>query len=130
MKRLLTYLIPIIFAAVAFWCTAGESNPTVVEDSVISLDADVDSDCCVESLDFSFDLNIAPYAVPANVARVPNLSQRTNNVNKYNHNIDLGKVGRAGCMALFYSLRKESLNLHSTYIEPAQRLICLGKLII
>ena len=126
MKRLLKYLLPVIMAA-AFWNCA-DGDPT--HDSEASA-ADMAMDEIVSQAGVSSAENEFYLPRPTNFTtahRVQTAVRRTNGAQRTN--IEFTKYGKVINVGLIYCIQKNTLLIHSTLIEPSNRLLYLGKLII
>lgn len=126
MRSLIKYLFPLLMA-LAFWnCTDG-SAAAVSEDSsnaVSFIYNESDSDISETKSEFCLPRQVSF----ASVYRVHVSSRRTGGVHK--NNIEFVKSGKVINADLSYINQRKSIIIHSSKMEPAFRLLSLGKLII
>lgn len=126
MTRLLKYLLPFI-AAVVFWNCSDAHVSSISEASL------PDMAFQEAALQTNISASDSELCLPRQVSfagsqRVQSTSRRTSSVQRNNLEfIRSGKVINAG---LRYFLQRKSIIVHSTQIDPANRLITLGQLII
>jgi hypothetical protein len=127
MKKLLKYLL-FFLATVALWGTAGRdvSSSVTAEDVADMLLAETSSHADLSPVDHSFSL---PRQTSfANSQRAQSSVRRTNIVHR--SNTEFAKSGKVVNAGLRYVTQTKSIILHSSLVEPAHKLIYLGKLII
>lgn len=126
MKKLLKYLL-FFFVAVAFWGSADKDVSSVpIEDIADMSIADVSSHADFSPTDHAFSL---PRQTSfANSQRAQSSVRRTNSIHR--SNTEFAKSGKVENAGLRYVTQTKSIILHSSLIEPAHKLIYLGKLII
>ena len=126
MKKLLKYLV-FFFVAVAFWGSADKDVSSVpIEDIADMSIADVSSHADFSPTDHQFSL---PRQTSfANSQRAQSSVRRTNSVHR--NNTEFAKSGKVENAGLRFSIQAKSIIIHSSLIEPAHKLIYLGKLII
>ena len=126
-KSLLKYLFSFLLVVLAFWGGADRSYSMASEglaDDYSSVVASYYSDFSASDSDLYFP----PRTYTANAYRLHGSAKRTNFTHKSNcEYIKAGRIISAGEASFIH---KESLNIRTSFIEPAQRLIGLGKLII
>ncbi|MBR5299524.1 MAG: hypothetical protein IKU36_04640 [Bacteroidales bacterium] len=126
MKKLLKYLLFLV-VTVAFWGSADKDVSSVsIEDIADMSIEDVSSHVDFSQTDYAFSL---PRQTSfANSQRAQSSVRRTNSVHRSNTEfVKSGKVENAG---LRFAIQAKSIIIHSSLIEPAHKLIYLGKLII
>lgn len=124
MKRLLKYLFPAIMALVLWNCTdlspaADEASPAASfkETAYQTAISKQESELCL------------PRQVSyANSHRVQSTARRT--VGAGRSDIASVRSGRIINAGIRYTVQRNSILVHSALIEPANRLLCLGRLII
>lgn len=126
MKKLLKYLFPAI-AAIVFWNHMDTPVSAVADETsaLVSFDSkayptdisESDSELCLPR-QISF----------ANSQRVQSTARRTTGTHR--NNIEFVRSGRTVNTCIRYYVQRNSILIHSSLIEPAHRLICLGRLII
>ena len=126
MKRLLKYLFPIIFAA-AFWSgadmTAHSVSDEILQESVLKETA------CTTSLSSTETEFCVPRQVSfANTQQVQCSARRTTSIHR--NNLEFAKSGKVINVGVAFLIQKISIITHSSLIQPAHRLLSLGKLII
>ena len=126
MKTILKYLF-LTIVAVMFWNCAGKSVPSVSEDDHMSMSINAAS--CQANVSTPDSHLCLPRQVSySNVQRVQSSTRRSNSVHRSSFEfIKSGKEIHAG---LRYLIQKKSLLVHSSLIEPANRLLYLSRLII
>lgn len=126
MRKLLKYLLPLIVAA-AFWNSADDTSSPVrmmqAEDVIVD-DAANHMEISAEESEFFLP---RPTSF-TNAQRVQSTARRTTGAQR--NNIEFAKSGKVVNAGLRYFTQKKSLIIHSTLLEPAHRLLHLGKLII
>ena len=126
MKRLLKYIFLIIVAA-AFWSgediTAHTFADDIQQESVFNKASVSTSVSATES-----EFCIPRQASFANTQQVQCSARRTNSAQR--SNLEFAKSGKVINAGITYLIQKTSLITHSSQIEPAHRLLSLGKLII
>ena len=126
MKKLLKYLLFFLAAAV-LWGAADKEIPSVTAEEVADmLLAETSSHADFSPVDHSFSL---PRQTSfANSQRAQSSVRRTNSVHR--NNTEFAKSGKVFNAGLRYVIQAKSIIIHSSLIEPAHKLIYLGKLII
>ncbi len=126
MKKLLKYLLFFV-VAVAFWDSTDKEVPSVsIEDIAEMALADASSHTDFSPTDHQFSL---PRQTSfANSQRAQSSVRRTNSVQR--NNTEFAKSGKVENAGLRFVVQTKSIIIHSSLIEPAHKLIYLGKLII
>lgn len=129
MKNILRYFVPFLTLAFAFICVANKLDSAVAESRT--------NECASEILSYysdistpESDLYLPPRTYSAPVHRLHGTAKRINSSHKHKSNSEYIKAGRVISAAGDGFNYKKSLNIRTSFIEPAQRLISLGKLII
>ena len=127
MKKLLKYLLPLIVAA-AFWNLADTGHESSVsEEAVACMHIDQtsrQSDISETQHEFCLPRHVSF----GNTQRVQNAPRRTAGFNR--NNLEFAKSGKVINAGLRFFTQQKSIIIHSSLIEPAFRLLYLGKLII
>ena len=126
MKKLLKYLLPLI--AITVFCNCAERSASVVpEDQAADLLIGYDMrDSGISATDAEICL---PRQVSfGNTSRVQSAPRRTTGTHR--NNIEFAKSGKIVNADLRYFIQRKSIIIHSSLVEPAHKLLCLGKLII
>lgn len=126
MKRLLKYLFPAI-AAFVFWnCTDAPASAAADEASdVMSFEERAYRSAVSES---ESELCLPRQISSANSQRVQSTARRT--VGAGRSNFEFVRSGKVVNADIRYSVQRNSILIHSALIEPANRLLCLSRLII
>lgn len=126
MKRLLKYLLPVI-AVLALWNCMGTSvsADTGNAAAAMSLEETVYQTVISES---QSELCLPRQISVASCQRIQSGARRT--VGSGRNNIEFTKSGKIINADIRYFVQKKSIIIHSSLIEPAHRLLYLGKLII
>ena len=127
MKKLLKYLLPLIIAA-AFWNWSDTKHESSVPEEAIAC---MHIDQTSRQSDISESQN--EFCLPrqesfGNTQRLQNAPRRTTGFNR--SNLEFTKSGKVINAGLRFFIQQKSLIVHSSLIEPAFRLLYLGKLII
>ena len=125
-KKLLKYLIFFLAAAV-LWGAADKEMSSVTAEDV----ADMVLEKAISSTDLSqsdYQFSLPRQTSFANSQRAQSSVRRTNSVHR--NNTEFAKSGKVVNAGLRYVTQTKSIILHSSLIEPAHKLIYLGKLII
>ena len=126
MRKLLKYLFIFIVAAV-FWDRAGASISVAETDT--AADTPVSESVIYTKISASDSELCPPRQVSlTNTVRVQSTARRTNGVQR--NNIEFTKAGKVINTGQRYFIQKKSIITHSSLIEPAHKLLYLGKLII
>lgn len=126
MKKLLKYLFPLVLALM-FWSCAEDCRSMVSEDSVTP--AALNDASCQANISASDSQLCLPRQVTyANTQTVQGTARRTNSVNR--NNIEFMKSGKVLNAGLIYFIQRKSIIIHWSLIEPANKLLYLGQLII
>lgn len=126
MKKLLKYLLFFLAAAV-LWGAADKEMSSVTAEDV----ADMVLEKAISSMDLSqsdHQFSLPRQTSFANSQRAQSSVRRTNSVHR--NNTEFAKSGKVVNAGLRYVTQTKSIILHSSLIEPAHKLIYLGKLII
>lgn len=126
MKKLLKYLLFFLAAAV-LWGEADKEMSSVTAEDV----ADMVLEKAISSMDLSqsdHEFSLPRQTSFANSQRAQSSVRRTNSVHR--NNTEFAKSGKVVNAGLRYVTQTKSIILHSSLIEPAHKLIYLGKLII
>jgi hypothetical protein len=126
MKKLLKYLLFFLAAAV-LWGEADKEMSSVTAEDV----ADMVLEKAISSTDLSqsdHQFSLPRQTSFANSQRAQSSVRRTNSVHR--NNTEFAKSGKVVNAGLRYVTQTKSIILHSSLIEPAHKLIYLGKLII
>ena len=127
MKRLLTYLFPMIVAAAFAGATDVAVYPSQDEESSVA-DIVCETVCPAEFSAAESELCLPRQVSYANTHQVQSSARRTNGAQKNNVEfIRSGKVINAG---IRYFIQNKSVIVHSRLTEPAALLLSLGRLII
>lgn len=127
MKKLLTYLLFVIIAAITFIGEASETNSGIVpglEGNAIAVSVSHTSDSWVSDA----SLYLPVQSSGTNVFRVPSIFQRTHTVHK--NPFEFIKVNKMALTGIRHFINKKSLIVYATFIKSAHRLACLGKFLI
>lgn len=126
MKKLLKYLLFFLAAAV-LWGEADKEMSSVTAEDV----ADMVMEKAISGTDISqsdHQFSLPRQTSFANSQRAQSSVRRTNSVHR--NNTEFAKSGKVVNAGLRYVTQTKSIILHSSLIEPAHKLIYLGKLII
>ena len=126
MKKLLKYLLFFLAAAV-LWGEADKEMSSVTAEDV----ADMVLEKAISGTDISqsdHQFSLPRQTSFANSQRAQSSVRRTNSVHR--NNTEFAKSGKVVNAGLRYVTQTKSIILHSSLIEPAHKLIYLGKLII
>ena len=126
MKKLLKYLLFFLAAAV-LWGAADKEMFSVTAEDV----ADLVMEKAISGTDISqsdHEFSLPRQTSFANSQRAQSSVRRTNSVHR--NNTEFAKSGKVVNAGLRYVTQTKSIILHSSLIEPAHKLIYLGKLII
>ena len=126
MKKLLKYLLFFLAAAV-LWGAADKEMSSVTAEDV----ADIVMEKAISGTDISqsdHEFSLPRQTSFANSQRAQSSVRRTNSVHR--NNTEFAKSGKVVNAGLRYVTQTKSIIIHSSLIEPAHKLIYLGKLII
>lgn len=126
MKKLLKYLL-FTLAAAFLWATADREMSSVTAEDV----ADMVLEKAISNTDLSqsdHQFSLPRQTSFANSQRAYSSVRRTNSVHR--SNTEFAKSGKVVNAGLRYVTQTKSIIIHSSLIEPAHKLIYLGKLII
>ncbi len=126
MRKLLKYLFIFIVAAV-FWDRADASVHVAETDTGTDIPA---SESVIYTKISASDSELCPprQVSLTNTVRVQSTARRTNGVQR--NNIEFTKAGKVINTGQRYFIQKKSIITHSSLMEPAHKLLYLGKLII
>lgn len=125
MKRLLKYLLPVLMAAAFLGCT-DDRESAVSLGTVADMTLGTETHAAVSSSEYDF---LVPRPTSFTSAqRVQGSARRTGSVHR--NSLEFAKSGKIINAGLRYFIQVKSLIAHSSLIEPAHRLLYLGKLII
>lgn len=126
MGKFLKYLLSAI-VVLAFWNCTDKSAPTVAEGSAVTMS--IEETAYQTNISESESELCLPRQVSfANSNRVQSTARRSTGTNR--NNIEFTKSGRVLNSGIRYFVQRNSIISHSTLVEPAHRLLYLGKLII
>lgn len=126
MKKLLKYLFPLVLA-LTFWSCAENSRSMVSEGPVTPAALnDASRQANISASDSQ--LCLPRQVTYANTQTVQGTARRTNSINR--NNIEFMKSGKVLNAGLIYFIQRKSIIIHSSLIEPANKLLYLGQLII
>ena len=126
-KNLLRFIIPII-AIFAITCGINKSESVVTENFFTDgLTTPIDASY-TEPTTLDFDLFFPRQVSSTNLLRIQNSTNRTNNANK-NHFKYFNSI-RVEYLGIKNFFNENSSIIHSSFIKPFHRMICLGKLVI
>jgi hypothetical protein len=126
MKKLLKYLLFFLAAALLWGGTDKDISSVTAEDVADMVMEKAISGTDISQSDHQFSL---PRQTSfANSQRAQSSVRRTNSVHR--NNTEFAKSGKVVNAGLRYVTQTKSIILHSSLIEPAHKLIYLGKLII
>ncbi len=125
MKTLLKYLLSVV-AVLVFWNCVGAS-PDVAEDPSSSMSFE-EAACQTDISESQSELCLPRQASFANSQRVQTSARRTSGAGR--SNIEFTKSGKVINADIRYFIQNKSVIVHSSLMEPAHRLLCLGRLII
>lgn len=126
MGKLLKYLFPLIFVAFFWSCTDKFMSPVSEEsvaDAVLS-EAAYHSAISTQESEFSLPRQVSI----GNTQNIQGAPRRTGGAHR--SSIEFTKSGKIFNAGIRYCVQTKSVITHSSMMEPAFRLICLGKLII
>ena len=126
-KNFLRCLVSVIFVTAAFVCCADGLDSAVPQIPADDYASEVS--CYYSDLSTSdSDIYLPRRSSTTNTCRLQSITKRTHNA--FKNNFEFIKAGKIICAVTGSSVLQESLNIRVSFIEPAQRLISLGKLII
>jgi hypothetical protein len=126
MKRWLKYLLPLV-VAVAFWNGKDNLLSTVPEE-IISTQTICDAICDNVISTSESELCLPRQVSYTSSSRVQTTARRTTGYSR--DNIEFTKSGKIINAGLRYFIQTKSILIHSSLVEPAHKLLYLGKLII
>lgn len=125
MKRLLKYLLPVLMAAAFLGCM-DERESVASSGAVADMTFGAETQAAISASEYDF-LIPRPTSF-ASAQRVQGSARRTGSFQR--NNLEFAKSGKVINAGLRYFIQRKSLIVHSSLIEPAHRLLYLGKLII
>ena len=126
MRNILKYLLLFIVTAV-FWDRADAVTSSADKDADIVFPADVSVYHTKISVSDS-ELSPPHHVSITNSVQVQSTARRTNGIHR--NKIEFIKCGKTFNSSQRYFIQKKTIITHSSLIEPAQKLLYLGKLII
>lgn len=126
MKSLLKYLFPAIMVLLLWNCV--DAPVSAVEDEASDVMSLSDGTYRTAISELESELCLPRQISSSGSYRVQSTARRT--VGESRSNIEFAKSGRVVNADVRYSVQRNSILIHSILIEPAHRLLCLGKLII
>lgn len=121
-KSLLRYIIPVVLAVITLICGVGDADTYVSDNHPSETFATEIATCYI---DVTPDANMyLSHQVPSSQV----LRLKKNNSNKYF--LGLVKACKIPSTGIGNFVQRKSLIIHSSFIKPAHKLICLGKLVI
>jgi hypothetical protein len=126
MKRWLKYLLPLV-VAVAFWNGKDNLLSTVPEE-IISTQTICDAICDNVISTSKSELCLPRQVSYTSSSRVQTTARRTTGYSR--DNVEFTKSGKIINAGLRYFIQTKSILIHSSLVEPARKLLYLGKLII
>jgi hypothetical protein len=126
MKRWLKYLLPLV-VAVAFWNGKDNLLSTVPEE-IISTQTICDAICDNVISTSKSELCLPRQVSYTSSSRVQTTARRTTGYSR--DNVEFTKSGKIINAGLRYFIQTKSILIHSSLVEPAHKLLYLGKLII
>lgn len=126
MKKLLKYLLPVI-AVLAFWNCMDAPVRSAAEEVSVAMSLEEAAYQTTIS-DPESELCLPRQVSSANFHRVQSTARRTGGACR--NNIEFIKAGKMVNADIKYSVQIKDIIIHSSLIEPAHRLLCLGRLII
>ena len=126
MKRWLTYLLPLMVIALFWNC---KDNPASTSPDKAPLMHTISEAVCDNVINASESELCLPSQISyAGPSRIQTSARRTTGYSRVNFEFaNSGKLINAG---LRYFIQKKSILIHSSLVEPAHKLLYLGKLII
>ena len=128
MKKILRYIIPVLFATFFLVGNPWESDSLIVENQANALSTEID-DCYLDLPISYFDL-----AQPCQILGVNNVVRTQNSIkrtrNGHRSNFELEKVGKAINAKIDNLVQNNSFNHYHRFVKSVSWLISLGKLII
>lgn len=126
MKTLLKYLFPLVLA-LAFLSFA-ENRGSLASEEPAAASVLNEASCHANISASDSQLCLPRQITYANTQTVQGTARRTNSVNR--NNIEFMKSGKILNAGLIYFIQRKSIIIHSSLIEPANKLLYLGQLII
>ena len=126
MRSWLKYLLPLV-VAVAFWNGKDNLLSTVPEE-IISTQTICDAVCDNVISTSESELCLPRQVSYTSSSRVQTTARRTTGYSR--DNVEFTKSGKIINAGLRYFIQTKSILIHSSLVEPAHKLLYLGKLII
>ena len=126
MKRWLTYLLPLVVLTLFWNCKDDTTSTSPDKASIVHAISETVCDNVISASDSELCLpRQISYASPS---RIQTTSRRTTSHCRVN--IEFAKSGKVINAGLRYFIQSKSILIRSSIIEPAHKLLYLGKLII
>lgn len=126
-KNLLRFITPIIILAIALTIGTNNSKSIVLEESIDNSMSQIDA-TYIKPTTIDFELFFPRQISSTNILRLQNTTKRINSTQK--NNITHFNSSRIENLRIKNFTNEKSSIIHSSFIKPFHRLICLGKLII
>ena len=126
-KNLLRFITPIIILAIALTIGTNNSKSIVLEESIDNSMSQIDA-TYIKPATIDFELFFPRQISSTNILRLQNTAKRINSTQK--NNITPFNSSRIENLGIKNFINEKSSIIHSSFIKPFHRLICLGKLII
>lgn len=126
MRLFLKYLLPVIVAAFFWNCT--DNRVSEVSDDVFAA-----VELCEITHDTGISASDSEFSVPRQVSFASSQTvQRSarNGNGSHRRNIEFAKSGKVINAGVLYFIQRNTIIVKSSRIEPSNRLLCLGRLII
>lgn len=127
MSRWLKYLFPAIVVCVVVSCNTDSFVSEVSDGDIREIAVDVLS-CQTSVSEAESELCLPRQISVTNTVRVQSAARRTNFLQR--NNLEFARSGKVMNAGLTYLIQRKSIIIGSSLIEPAFRLLSLGKLII
>lgn len=126
-KNLLRFITPIIILAIALTIGTNNSKSIVLEESIDNSMSQIDA-TYIEPATIDFELFFPRQISSTNILRLQNTTKRINSTQK--NNLTHFNSSQIENLRIKNFTNEKSSIIHSSFIKPFHRLICLGKLII
>ena len=126
MGKLFKYILPLLFVAF-FWNCADKAVSSVSEETAVNpvlSEAAYKAEISAQELEFCLPRQVSV----GNTQNIQSAPRRTGV--SHRSSIEFTKSGKVFNAGIRYFIQKKTVIIHSSMLEPAFRLICLGKLII
>ena len=126
MGRLLKYILTLLLVAF-FWNCADKAVSSVLEESgadFVLSEAAYKVEISAQESGFCLPRQVSI----GNTQNIQSASRRTSV--SHRNSVEFAKSGKVFNAGIRYFIQKKTLIIHSSMLDPAFRLICLGKLII